>query len=243
MSLSNDNVVTRTPQKVAAQAPPASSWLSSINPFTAQSNQPSLPPAVPPPLPSVAPAVPDQASGWFDFSFKKILVIVTILLFMGFNVLKMSGEGLDVVGGVGKTLFGSIGMGVGDLLKKTTDNAATGSKEAVDAARDVTIDAIDEVEDVLGGKDTEDEARRRQDNENLADAVDKPRKKKRDDDVVPDDSGSTVQQSKGAGKAGWCFVGEDRGFRSCVRVGVNDECTSGEVFSSKAICVEPTLRE
>ena len=36
MSLSNDNVVTMTPQKAPAQAPPASGWLSSINPFTSQ---------------------------------------------------------------------------------------------------------------------------------------------------------------------------------------------------------------
>ena len=61
--------------------------------------------------------------------------------------------------------------------------------------------------------------------------------------MVPDDSGSSMQQSKGSSKSGWCFVGEDRGFRSCVNVGMNDECMSGEIFSTKELCVNPSLRE
>ena len=44
------------------------------------------------------------------------------------------------------------------------------------------------------------------------------------------------------GKAGWCFVGEDRGFRSCAQVGVNDDCMSGDIFPSQELCVNPNLR-
>jgi hypothetical protein len=46
----------------------------------------------------------------------------------------------------------------------------------------------------------------------------------------------------GSGKAGWCYIGEDRGFRSCAQVGVNDECMSGDIFPSQEICVNPNLR-
>jgi len=45
-----------------------------------------------------------------------------------------------------------------------------------------------------------------------------------------------------AGKSGWCFIGEDRGFRSCAEVGVNDQCMSGDIFPSQEICMNPTLR-
>ena len=45
-----------------------------------------------------------------------------------------------------------------------------------------------------------------------------------------------------SGKAGWCYVGQDRGFRSCAEVGVNDECMSGDIFPSQEICVNPSLR-
>jgi hypothetical protein len=44
------------------------------------------------------------------------------------------------------------------------------------------------------------------------------------------------------GKAGWCYIGDDRGFRSCAQVGVNDTCMSGDIFPSQEICMNPNLR-
>jgi hypothetical protein len=46
----------------------------------------------------------------------------------------------------------------------------------------------------------------------------------------------------GSGKAGWCFVGEDRGYRTCAQVEANDTCMSGDIFPSHEICVNPNLR-
>tara|TARA_Y100001970_G_C13564826_1_gene523310 strand:+ start:28 stop:456 length:429 start_codon:yes stop_codon:yes gene_type:complete len=43
-------------------------------------------------------------------------------------------------------------------------------------------------------------------------------------------------------KAGWCSVGEDRGFRSCIEVNESDKCMSGDIFPTKDICINPTLR-
>ena len=43
-------------------------------------------------------------------------------------------------------------------------------------------------------------------------------------------------------KAGWCFIGEDSGGRSCSNVGLNDVCMSGEIFPSKDVCINPKLR-
>jgi len=44
------------------------------------------------------------------------------------------------------------------------------------------------------------------------------------------------------GKAGFCYIGEDRGIRSCIQVGENDQCMSGDIFPSRDICVNPNLR-
>jgi len=44
------------------------------------------------------------------------------------------------------------------------------------------------------------------------------------------------------GKAGWCFIGEDRGTRSCSQVGVNDTCMSGDIFPTQDVCMNPNLR-
>jgi hypothetical protein len=58
----------------------------------------------------------------------------------------------------------------------------------------------------------------------------------------PDDSLSRIQASSGSGKSGWCFIGEDRGFRTCSQIGQNDQCMSGEIFPSQEICMNPNLR-
>ncbi len=57
------------------------------------------------------------------------------------------------------------------------------------------------------------------------------------------DDSTSVTQKHQTGKAGYCYIGEDRGFRSCVKVEASDKCMSGEVFSRHDICVNPTLRE
>jgi hypothetical protein len=58
-----------------------------------------------------------------------------------------------------------------------------------------------------------------------------------------DDSSSSIQASKSSSKSGWCYIGEDRGFRSCIQVGQNDTCMSGDIFPSQDICVNPSLRQ
>jgi hypothetical protein len=60
---------------------------------------------------------------------------------------------------------------------------------------------------------------------------------------MPDDAGSKTQASKAKGKAGYCYIGEDRGFRSCIQVGEADMCMSGDIFPTQDICINPNLRE
>ena len=58
---------------------------------------------------------------------------------------------------------------------------------------------------------------------------------------APDDA-TSVTQSGGRSKSGYCYIGEDRGFRSCIKVGENDECMSGDIFPTMDICINPNLR-
>ena len=57
------------------------------------------------------------------------------------------------------------------------------------------------------------------------------------------DDTTSVTQKHQSGKSGYCYIGEDRGFRSCIKVEAGDKCMSGQVFSTQDICVNPTLRE
>lgn len=61
---------------------------------------------------------------------------------------------------------------------------------------------------------------------------------KQSDANVPD-AYSSVQSGN---KSGWCYIGEERGYRSCIEVGNNDTCMSGDIFPSKDICINPSLR-
>jgi hypothetical protein len=54
-----------------------------------------------------------------------------------------------------------------------------------------------------------------------------------------DEDANGVQLPK---KSGYCYVGSDKGYRSCVYVGRSDTCMSGEVFPTIDVCINPKLR-
>ena len=45
------------------------------------------------------------------------------------------------------------------------------------------------------------------------------------------------------GKKGWCYIGEQDGNRSCLEVGANNYCQSGNVYPTRDICINPALRK
>lgn len=56
------------------------------------------------------------------------------------------------------------------------------------------------------------------------------------------DNEPAPNESLPIGKAGWCFIGEEHGMRSCSEIGVNDKCMSGDIFPTQAVCMNPNLR-
>ena len=40
----------------------------------------------------------------------------------------------------------------------------------------------------------------------------------------------------------YCFIGEQKGYRSCISVNEMDKCMSGDIFPSNQICINPNLR-
>jgi hypothetical protein len=57
---------------------------------------------------------------------------------------------------------------------------------------------------------------------------------------VPDSSMTSSVQCRG--EKGWCYVGEQDGYRSCLSVGANNYCQSGNVYPSRDLCINPSLR-
>jgi hypothetical protein len=42
--------------------------------------------------------------------------------------------------------------------------------------------------------------------------------------------------------SGWCFIGEDKGYRSCLQVDSDVACSSGQIYDSEEKCKAPNLR-
>ena len=57
---------------------------------------------------------------------------------------------------------------------------------------------------------------------------------------VADDATSSTQIPRS--KSGYCYIGEDRGFRSCIEVSQDMKCMSGDIFPTMEVCVNPRLR-
>lgn len=52
-------------------------------------------------------------------------------------------------------------------------------------------------------------------------------------------STSSIQKRN---KPAYCYVGSDRGYRSCVEIDPNDKCMSKKIFPTREVCINPTLR-
>ena len=183
---------------------------------------------------NISTASDSSSSSWLPSNNNLILffLIVLVLLFLGFNLFGYLGEGADYLKDLMAPILKFFGYSVGETTKKTISESQKGTKFATDIVGDSIKDALDVSEKALG---IANKPSLKQDvNVN---------KKKTPDVAAPDNSDSMLQTSKAKKKAGYCYIGEDRGFRSCVKVNKDDVCMSGEIFPSMQVCVNPSLRE
>jgi hypothetical protein len=183
---------------------------------------------------NISTASDSSSSSWLPSNNNLILLflIILVLLFLGFNLFGYLGEGADYLKDLLAPILKFFGYSVGETSKKTISESQKGTKFATDIVGDSIKDAVDVSEKALG---IANKPSLKQDvNVN---------KKKRPDVATPDNSDSMLQTSKAKKKAGYCYIGEDRGFRSCVKVNKDDVCMSGEIFPSMQVCVNPSLRE
>ena len=169
-------------------------------------------------------------------------LIIIILAFLGFNLFAYLGKVTGGVADVIRPIFTAFGFGVGETVKQTVSVSAEGTKGVVDVAAGTVGSGVDLLEQSLTGK----VQRNKIDDASAGTGVALSKAVgniDNSDDPVPDDAGSRTQSSKASGKAGYCYIGEDRGFRSCIKVNQADKCMSGDIFPSQDICVNPNLRE
>jgi len=194
-------------------------------------------------------------TGFFDsinnISFMTCVIIFFILAFLGFNIFVYLAKGTQDIttffGPLVQKIFGTAVSTTGEII----DVSAEGAKAVVGETANIINSGLTEVQNVT--PNTASSSVKSQPVQNTIQQPDalandklnqalnasKPQQMKQNQEYEADYAASSIQ---GGGKAGWCYIGEDRGFRSCSKVNENDTCMSGEIFPSQEICVNPNLR-
>jgi hypothetical protein len=189
---------------------------------------------------------------WSVISFILIILIVWVLIFNFFNLGKVT----DWI----ESFLKFVGYSTSETVKTTASVGATGITGSTNAAAGTLTGGIDILEK---GLNLTPEEKARAQNQKQAEVtalyppplnpadVQKTEESavlskglanlKKMSQPLPDDA-TSVTQSAGRSKSGYCYIGEDRGFRSCIKVGENDQCMSGDIFPTMDICINPNLR-
>jgi len=174
------------------------------------------------------------------------------LAFLGINIFVYLAKGTQTLADLLAPISQYFGGTAINATKQVVNVSATGAKTGIDVAAGTVTTGLDVVQQTAGsikGAPTTNQQTPSYDNSlssALNSATSSLNQKGGAEQDTPtyqaDDSYSSIQASKTAGKAGWCYIGEERGIRSCIEVGENDQCMSGDIFPSQEICVNPNLR-
>lgn len=196
-----------------------------------------------------------ENNGFFGF-LKSInlttwLLIILILAFLGFNIFLYLAKGTQDITNFFAPLLKKI-FGITILTTgKVVDVSAEGAKAVVSGTANVIDKGLTEVQNIIPTVSSSSLTSQTiqstipqinsVENTSLNRALNSSKQLQQgnNNDYEANEASSSINYS---GKAGWCYIGEDRGFRSCAQVGVNDQCMSGDIFPSNEICINPNLR-
>ena len=178
------------------------------------------------------------------------VVVVIALAMIGFNVFAYLGEGTDTVAGGIMPFIERVTGDLSRFVNKFTDNTTTGTKGAVDVAGD-TVKAgaavpheiaagskgavvsqqnkkkIDATSAASAGSTTPEQA---DPDNSMQKALDHAPTQTQQDSQNPEPA-----DTKSSGP-GYCYIGEDQGYRSCISVSESTKCMSGDVYANLDAC-------
>ena len=194
--------------------------------------------------------------GWIkDISLTTWVLIILILGFLGFNIFVYLAKGTQDINNFFGPLVKKITSIFVGVTGQVVDVSAEGAKAVVNTSANVVTTGLSGVQNITPTQQNSTTKMKGQDintsfpqgdvaqANTINKAINSSTAQKQQvngEDYQADEASSSIQN--GAPKAGWCYIGEDRGFRSCAEVGVNDTCMSGDIFPTQQICVNPSLR-
>ena len=194
-------------------------------------------------------------SGFFD-GLKNInittwLLIILILAFLGFNIFAYLAKGTQEITNIFDPLIKAIFGTTVAVTGKVVNVSAEGAKNVISGTADVLESGLTSIQNVTPqGAQSSIKFQPVSQTQQPPDVMQQTSLNKAlnnaqqtqgsEQDYQANEASTSVHSS--SGKAGWCYVGVDRGFRTCAEVGANDTCMSGDIFPSQEICMNPNLR-
>ena len=177
---------------------------------------------------------PTSTNGWDTMTILKIFLIILILALLGFNVFAYLAKGTDVF----SNFMAAYGKYIPDGIKRMLNLSEKGTELGLDVAAGTVKDVKKVIKKTANANSKLWKAR----DKNLEKSINEGNFKGLNNHPQhePDKTDSNVQEKN---KKGWCYIGTDRTFRSCIKVSESDKCMSGKIFPTKAICINPSLRQ
>jgi len=187
-------------------------------------------------------------NGFFD-SLKNInvttwIVIILILAFLGFNIFAYLAKGTQDLTNFFTPLLSKIFGTTVAVVGQAVDVSAEGAKIVVGETADVIDSGLTAIQDITPNV-APSSVKGQPVNQQRVDITQQStlnRALNTAQSQQPPQQDYEAHDAASSMKSGWCYIGDDRGFRSCAQVGVNDTCMSGDIFPSQEICMNPNLR-
>lgn len=177
------------------------------------------------------------------------ILIILFLAFLGFNIFVYLAKGTETINSVFSPIINMFSGIFGDTVGQVVDVSAEGAKAVVNTGAGVADAGLTGIQQITPNKASSSVSsvpvtKNQPDvmsNNSLNKALNTSQSSQNpNNDYQADEASSNIQS--GPPKSGWCYIGEDRGFRTCAEVGPNDKCISGDIFPSQDLCVNPSLR-
>ena len=206
----------------------------SPNSLSTTSLRPASTPSIKPPL------VSNNESG-MNWNAITIILIIVILALLGFNIFSYLAKGTDVMG----DFLAKISSYIPTTASKIVDTSIIGTELAADVAAGTVKDAGDVLSRELNLKrkdlwESRDKGVRKSIENRDMPGINKFPQHEPDKSYKESPEDNNIQEKH---KPGYCYIGTDRGYRSCIKVNSRDQCESSKIFPSMDICINPSLRQ
>ena len=174
-------------------------------------------------LASTLEVTPPESINFLQSTTFKVIMLILILALLGINLFKYLANTTDLITNYFSEpvlqFFSNIGLLTLDTTKTVAIAADKGVKETSNTIKNIVTGTIDETTSL--GRSIQ--------------------HKKKYHKPEADSSLTLIQSSQSKRKSGYCYIGEDRGFRSCIKID-DTPCLSGMIYPTKDHCIHPHLR-